>query len=108
VMGPGAVLWGSYGVEPAAVVGHSLGEVAAAAVAEALSLDDAARVATLWSQEQATLTGHGEMLSVLAPAHTVQPWLGRWEGRLVLAAVNGPRSVLVSGDADAAAELLGQ
>ncbi|MET9146159.1 type I polyketide synthase [Streptomyces sp. NPDC004042] len=101
-----AALWRSHGVEPAAVLGHSVGEVTAAAVCGALSLDDSARVVALWSQAQATLAGQGDMVSVMAPADEVEPRLRRWEGRLVVAAHNGPRSVIVSGDRDAAAELL--
>ncbi|WP_240324135.1 type I polyketide synthase [Streptomyces cavourensis] len=101
-----AALWRSHGVEPAAVLGHSVGEVTAAAVSGALSLDDAARVVALWSQAQATLAGQGDMVSVMAPAAEVEPRLRRWEGRLVVAAHNGPRSVIVSGDRVAAAELL--
>ncbi|WP_239085287.1 type I polyketide synthase [Streptomyces halstedii] len=101
-----AALWRSHGVEPAAVLGHSVGEVTAAAVSGALSLDDSARVVALWSQAQATLAGRGDMVSVMAPADEVEPRLRRWEGRLVVAAHNGPRSVIVSGDRDAAAELL--
>ncbi|MFE7558116.1 type I polyketide synthase [Kitasatospora sp. NPDC057500] len=101
-----AELWRSHGVEPAAVLGHSVGEVTAAAVCGALSLDDCARVVALWSQAQATLAGQGDMVSVMAPAGEVEPRLRRWDGRLVVAAHNGPRSVIVSGDRDAAAELL--
>ncbi|MFJ4091789.1 type I polyketide synthase [Kitasatospora sp. NPDC089913] len=101
-----AALWRSHGVEPAAVLGHSVGEVTAAAVCGALSLDDCARVVALWSQAQATLAGKGDMVSVMAPADEVEPRLRRWDGRLVVAAHNGPRSVIVSGDRDAAAELL--
>ncbi|WP_035870486.1 type I polyketide synthase [Kitasatospora cheerisanensis] len=99
-------LWRSHGVEPAAVLGHSVGEVTAAAVSGALSLDDSARVVALWSQAQATLAGQGDMVAVMAPAGEVEPRLRRWDGRLVVAAHNGPRSVIVSGDRDAAAELL--
>ncbi|MEV1092077.1 SDR family NAD(P)-dependent oxidoreductase [Streptomyces microflavus] len=101
-----AALWRSHGVEPAAVLGHSVGEVTAAAVSGALSLDDSARVVALWSQAQATLAGQGDMVSVMAPADEVEPRLRRWEGRLVIAAHNGPRSVIVSGDRDAVVELL--
>ncbi|MFJ4773846.1 acyltransferase domain-containing protein, partial [Streptomyces uncialis] len=103
-----AALWRSHGVEPDAVLGHSVGEVTAAAVSGALSLEDAARVVALWSRAQATLAGQGDMVSVMARAHEIAPRLGRWNGRLVVAALNGPRSVIVSGDRDAAAELLAE
>lgn len=85
-----AALWRQHGVEPAAVLGHSVGEISAAVVAGALTLDDAARVVALWSRAQATLAGRGEMVSVMAAPDELGPWLRRWAGRLVLAAVNGP------------------
>ncbi len=100
-----AALWQSYGIQPGAVLGHSMGEISSAVVADALSLDDSARVVAHWSRLQATLAGRGDMVSVMAPAERVRPLLDRWGGRLVVAAVNGPGSVVVSGDADAAAEL---
>jgi acyl transferase domain-containing protein/NADPH:quinone reductase-like Zn-dependent oxidoreductase/acyl carrier protein len=103
-----AAVWQSAGVEPVAVLGHSLGEVAAAVVAGALSLDDGARVAALWSQAQQALAGVGGMVAVSAPADVVRARLARWDGCLVVAAVNGPSSVIVSGDLDAARELLSE
>ncbi|SDM36922.1 Acyl transferase domain-containing protein [Allokutzneria albata] len=103
-----AALWRSYGVEPSGVLGHSLGEVVAAVVADALSIEDGARVVALWSQAQATLAGDGAMIAVPAAAEDVADRLAAFDGRLVLGAINGPRSVIVSGDADAALELLDQ
>ncbi|MER5650313.1 beta-ketoacyl synthase N-terminal-like domain-containing protein [Streptosporangium sp. NPDC002524] len=101
-----AGLWRSLGVLPAAVAGHSQGEIAAATVAGALSLDDAARVVALRSAALAGLTGGYGMLSVALPAERVAGLLARWDGRLSLAAVNGPASVVVAGDTDALAGLL--
>ncbi|WP_204070481.1 beta-ketoacyl synthase N-terminal-like domain-containing protein, partial [Sphaerisporangium krabiense] len=101
-----AALWRSYGVEPSAVLGHSLGEIAAAVVADALSLEDAARVVTLWSQAQATLAGTGTMIAVPAPREEVGPRLAAYDGRLGIAAVNGPGAVIVSGDPEPARRLL--
>ncbi|MFE7119656.1 SDR family NAD(P)-dependent oxidoreductase, partial [Streptomyces sp. NPDC057654] len=102
-----AAVWRSYGVEPAAVVGHSQGEIAAACVAGALSLDDAARVVALRSKALRALSGRGGMVSVALPAAEVGEWLSDWEdGQLSVAAVNGPASTVVSGDANALDELL--
>ncbi|MEN3357953.1 MAG: hypothetical protein V7637_1935 [Mycobacteriales bacterium] len=102
-----AELWRSYGVTPAAVVGHSQGEIAAAAVAGALSLDDAARVVALRSQAVAALAaGAGAMASVAAPVAAVRDRIARWDGRLSVAAVNGPQSTVVSGTPDAVGELV--
>ncbi|MET8681917.1 type I polyketide synthase [Streptomyces sp. NPDC004647] len=99
-------LWRSYGVEPAAVVGHSQGEIAAAHVAGALTLEDAAAVVALRSQALPRLSGLGGMMSVAAPVQRVIALLEPWDGLLSVAAVNGPSSVIVSGDAGALDELL--
>ncbi|WP_413116312.1 SDR family NAD(P)-dependent oxidoreductase [Streptomyces sp. CY1] len=96
-----AEVWRSYGVVPEAVVGHSQGEIAAACVAGALSLNDAARVVVTRSRALRRLCGRGGMLSVVAPAAEVSALLRPWDGRLWVAAVNGPAAVAVSGDADA-------
>ncbi|WP_314178649.1 SDR family NAD(P)-dependent oxidoreductase, partial [Streptomyces winkii] len=101
-----ADVWRSFGVEPAAVVGHSQGEIAAAVVAGAISLEDGARIVALRSQAVGDrLTGDGGMMSVPLPAEQVRTRLESWDGRLEIAAVNGPRSTVVAGDAAALDEL---
>ena len=101
-----AGLWEACGVRPAAVVGHSQGEIAAAYVAGRLSLRDAARVVTLRSQALAGLVGKGGMVSVALGAEELAGRLERWGGRVAVAAVNGPATVVVSGDRQALGELL--
>ncbi|WP_432431155.1 type I polyketide synthase [Streptomyces hygroscopicus] len=102
-----AELWRSYGVEPSAVVGHSQGEIAAACAVGALSLRDAARVAALRSQAIAEeLAGLGGMVSLALTAEQATEHIATWAGRLSLATVNGPTSVVVAGDVDALDELL--
>nr|WP_257232552.1 type I polyketide synthase [Streptomyces sp. Rer75] len=101
-----AELWRSHGVEPGAVVGHSQGEVAAAHIAGALSLEDAAALIALRSRTMLKLAGHGGLMSVAAPAGRVSPLLESWPGRLSLAVLNGPSSVVVSGDPPALDELM--
>ncbi|MFB9414867.1 type I polyketide synthase, partial [Dactylosporangium matsuzakiense] len=96
-----AALWRSRGVEPDAVVGHSQGEIAAAYVAGVLGLDDAARVVALRSRALLALSGRGGMLSVAAPLADVRARIAAWDGRISVAAINGPAAVVVSGDADA-------
>ncbi|GCD98559.1 type I polyketide synthase [Embleya hyalina] len=103
-----AALWRSYGVEPAAVVGHSQGEIAAACVAGALDLADAARVVALRSRAILALSGAGGMVSVAQSEDAVAERLRRHAGRLSTAVVNGPGSVVVSGDVDALEELIAE
>jgi acyl transferase domain-containing protein len=99
-----AQVWRSLGVVPDAVVGHSQGEIAAACAAGALSLEDAARVVALRSRALTELAGLGGMNAVAAPLAEVEERLTRWPGRLSVAAVNGPASVVVSGDLEALEE----
>jgi acyl transferase domain-containing protein/acyl carrier protein len=98
-----SAVWESFGVRPDAVVGHSQGEIAAAVVAGALSLEDGARVVALRSKALMPLAGHGGMAAVSLPADQVEAML---DERLSVAAINGPMSTVVSGDADAIAELV--
>ncbi|WKX70504.1 type I polyketide synthase [Streptomyces sp. XD-27] len=103
-----AELWRSVGVAPSAVVGHSQGEIAAACVAGVLSLEDAARVVALRSQVIGrVLAGRGGMVSVALPVAEVRERIAAWgEERISVAAVNGPSSVVVSGEPQALDELL--
>ncbi|WP_405624245.1 type I polyketide synthase [Streptomyces sp. NBC_00076] len=101
-----AEVWRAAGVEPAAVVGHSQGEIAAACVAGALCLEDAARVVALRSQAIRALSGRGGMVSVPLPVGEVGELIGGWEGRIDVAAVNGPAQVVVCGEPEALRELV--
>lgn len=89
------------GVTPAGVAGHSVGEVAAAKVAGALTLEQAIKVVYARSYHQRTTHGTGGMAALLLPAEEAAEVLAepRWQG-LDLAAINGPRSVTISGDTD--------
>src|SRR5205807_1303421 len=61
----------------------------------------AAKVVALRSRALAGLAGRGGMVSVAAPAARVGAELGRWAGRVSVAAVNGPADTVVSGDLEA-------
>ncbi|MDT0493306.1 type I polyketide synthase [Streptomyces griseus] len=101
-----AEVWRSFGVAVDGVVGHSQGEVAAACVAGGLSLEDGARVVALRSRAVGVLAGRGGMASVPLPVDVVRERIAPWAGRLSVAAVNGPSSTVISGDADAVAGLV--
>ncbi|TJZ95689.1 acyltransferase domain-containing protein [Actinacidiphila oryziradicis] len=102
-----AAVWESLGVVADAVVGHSQGEIAAACVAGALSLEDAARIVAVRSQVIGkSLAGHGGMASVALSEAEAHERIERWAGRVEVAAVNGPSSVVLAGDADALDEAL--
>jgi erythronolide synthase len=88
-----AALWRAHGIRPAAVIGHSQGEIAAACVAGALSLDEAGRLVALRCGLLAGLRGRCGMAAVALSTEDVSPL----PGGLVVAAVNGPRSVVLAG-----------
>ncbi|MFB7924160.1 SDR family NAD(P)-dependent oxidoreductase [Streptomyces sp. NPDC056081] len=101
-----AAAWRELGVEPAAVVGHSQGEVAAAVVAGALTLAEGARIMAVRSHALQGVAGIGAMAVVELPLARVREWIAPYGGRISVAAVNTPRSVALSGEAEAIEDLL--
>ncbi len=101
-----ARLWQDCGVEPAAVAGHSQGEIAAAHIAGGLSLEDAAMLAAVRSRIISRLAGKGAMVSVARSADQLDPLIERWQGRIEVAALNGPSSTILSGDRESLDQLL--
>jgi acyl transferase domain-containing protein/NADP-dependent 3-hydroxy acid dehydrogenase YdfG len=91
-------LLGEHGIAPGAVIGHSLGEVAAAFAAGGLSLDDAAAVVVARSKALADLDGKGSMAMFELDAADARRLIAPVSDAVALAAVNGPRSVVLSGE----------
>jgi acyl transferase domain-containing protein len=93
-------LWKSWGVTPAAVMGHSLGEDVAGCVAGVLELGDALALMAARGRMMQALPANGEMRVVFASEESVHAVLAQSSGGVSIAAVNGPRSVTISGEAE--------
>ncbi len=96
-----ATLWKSWGIRPAAVVGHSMGEVAAAHIAGALDLPSALLVIHHRGRCMEKTPLRGKMIAAALTVEEAQAEIAQYEGRVSLAAHNGPQLVSLSGDADA-------
>ena len=92
------------GIRPAFGIGHSVGEVAVACLAGVLSIDDASMLAAVRGRLMGSMPPGGTMIAIDLDADQAEMLVAAGSG-CVIAAVNGPRSVVISGAADAVARV---
>ncbi|MGB7414820.1 MAG: aminotransferase class I/II-fold pyridoxal phosphate-dependent enzyme [Thermosynechococcaceae cyanobacterium] len=102
-----AQLWKSWGISPAVVAGHSVGEYVAACIAGVFSLKDGLRLIAARGRLMQALPLGGAMVAVAASEAQIKDFLP--DGQAVtIAAINGPQSLVLSGEGDAIATLTTQ
>ena len=96
-----AQLWKSWGIDPDAVMGHSVGEYVAACVAGVFSLEDGLKLIASRGRLMQALPQDGEMVAVLASGSQVQAAIQPYDHLVSIAAHNGSRSFVISGQRSA-------
>jgi acyl transferase domain-containing protein len=99
-------LWKTWGVTPDYVVGHSVGEIAALHVAGVLDLPEAIRVVFHRAKIMQRATGNGRMAAVSLTEEEANRIVAPYGSRLGIGAINGPRSLVLSGEGQALDEVL--
>ncbi|MET8798350.1 acyltransferase domain-containing protein [Nocardia sp. NPDC004568] len=92
-----AELLTAWGVRPDAAVGHGPGEIAAAVTAGVLPLAEAAKVVVARGRAAGHPPGSSATAELLTSESEAVRLVRPLEGKVTVAAVNGPRSVLVTG-----------
>jgi acyl transferase domain-containing protein len=103
----------TWNIRPTAVAGHSSGEIAAAYAMGALSKEDACKVAyyrgVLSSEMKINAPDlDGSMIAAGLSSKQAELWISKvTDGELVVACINSPSSVTISGDTTGIDQLLG-
>ncbi len=93
------------GITPGAVLGHSLGEVAAACIAGILRREEALSMLLKRGELVQYIAGRGCMAALRIDAARAETLIAGQRGRVSIAAINAPASVVISGDHEAMAEV---
>jgi acyl transferase domain-containing protein/NAD(P)-dependent dehydrogenase (short-subunit alcohol dehydrogenase family)/acyl carrier protein len=99
-------VWSAWGIEPAVVMGHSLGEYVAACVAGVFGVEEGLMLVAERARLMDALPRNGAMATAFCDAATARAALNGYEREVVIAALNGPTSTVVSGARAAVEEVV--
>lgn len=102
-----ARLWQSWGVKPTAVLGHSVGEFAAAHIAGVFSLEDGLKLSAERGRQMQALPPGGTMAALFVEPEWVEKAIAPYADRVSIAAINGPRNTVISGEQEAVEAIIG-
>jgi len=98
----------SHGLRPDFLIGHSVGELAAAHVAGVLDLASACALVAARGRLMQSAREGGAMAAFAATPREAAELAASAHGAVEIAAINGPASVVLSGDADEVDRLAGR
>ncbi|MFG1304617.1 SDR family NAD(P)-dependent oxidoreductase [Xanthobacter autotrophicus] len=90
-------LWRSWGVKPSVMLGHSVGEYAAATLAGVFTLEAGLKLVAARGRLMQALPRDGVMMTVFAAEAEVAAAVAPYASEVSIAAVNAPRSTVISG-----------
>ncbi len=96
-----AELWRSWCITPTVVMGHSVGEYVAACIAGVFSLEDGLKLIATRGRLMQALPPNGQMVSAITTEEHLLPLLQPYRHAVSIAAINGPESVVISGETSA-------
>ncbi|OKH26445.1 type I polyketide synthase [Chroogloeocystis siderophila] len=94
-------LWQAWGIQPKVVMGHSVGEYVAACAAGVFSLKDGLKLIAERARLMQALPQDGEMVAVFASEAQVAAAIQPYAQAVAIAAINGPQSIVISGQCQA-------
>jgi acyl transferase domain-containing protein len=103
-----AQLWRSWGIKPGTVIGHSVGEYVAACIAGVFSLEDGLKLIAGRGRLMGALPEGGSMMSVMTDIRRLEQAIAPLSAEVSVAAINGPRSLVISGEQHALAMIADQ
>lgn len=103
-----AQLWMAWGIKPNAVMGHSVGEYVAACIAGVFSLEDGLKLIAHRARLMQRLPQNGLMAALLADEATVNAVIRPYGDKIAIAAFNGSKNLVISGEKAAIEEATAQ